>query len=635
MAGLDQARRVLRDVLGYPGFREGQEAVVGRLLEGRSALAIFPTGGGKSLCYQLPSLLLDGLTVVVSPLIALMKDQVDALARRGVEAARLDSSLGVVETRAAYEDIRSGRTKLLYVAPERLASERLIRAVSGRGIALLAVDEAHCISEWGHNFRPEYMKLAGLARSLGVGRVLALTATATPSVARDIAGAFGIADGDVVRSSFHRPNLELHATPCRAGDRRGLLLARIKSRPSGPSIVYVTLQKGAEDLARFLAGEGLPAVAYHAGLEAERRHRIQERFMASDRGIVVATIAFGMGIDKADIRSVFHFNLPKSLENYAQEIGRAGRDGGPAHCELFACPEDVTTLENFTYGDTPTPEAVEGLIRDVLGRGPEFAVSVYDLSFEHDVRQLVVGTLLTYLELEGILEGTGASFAETKFRPLRPLDELLAGPRSGPLRELIDRAKPGRTWYALDLDAAGPSRAKLAGVLADLELEGDVEVQAKGVRQGYRLRGDRPESKGLGRSMARRFEARERRDVGRAREVMDFASAGGCLTRRLLTHFGEAMAADCGHCGRCLGGGPGPVPTRQFREIGVTEREMLVSLRAERRPSLVAPRQEARFLCGLSSPATTRARLGRHPLFGGLADVPFERILAMAEDRPE
>ena len=199
----------LRDVFGFPAFREGQEAAVSRLLAGKSVLAIFPTGGGKSLCYQLPALLLDGVTLVVSPLIALMKDQIDFLVSRGVAAARLDSSIGMEEARRVYRELHDGRLKLLYVAPERLANERFLQTLKRLRLGMMAVDEAHCISEWGHNFRPDYMKLANLAKDLGVGRVLALTATATPSVAKDIAGAFGIAADDVVQTGFYRPNLEL------------------------------------------------------------------------------------------------------------------------------------------------------------------------------------------------------------------------------------------------------------------------------------------------------------------------------------------------------------------------------------------------------------------------------------------
>ncbi|MCW5872917.1 MAG: ATP-dependent DNA helicase RecQ, partial [Candidatus Eremiobacteraeota bacterium] len=344
-------QNILQSTFGLQHFRPGQEAVIQRLLSGGSALAIFPTGAGKSLCYQLPAVALEGLTLVISPLIALMKDQLDALRQRGVAAARLDSSLTAEQTRGVYSDLRQNRLKLLYIAPERLGNERFLETLKLLPIALLAVDEAHCISEWGHNFRPDYMKLARLARVLQVPRVLALTATATPAVAESIARAFDIPAEGIIRSPFHRPNLHLEMQPGRADTRNQRLLSALQP---GPNIVYVTLQRTAEEVARFLSSHGRPAVAYHAGLEAEQRSRIQDEYMASPEGVVVATIAFGMGVDKADIRSVIHYNLPKSIENYAQEIGRAGRDGEVSRCTLLAAPEDAIALENFTFGDTPT-----------------------------------------------------------------------------------------------------------------------------------------------------------------------------------------------------------------------------------------------------------------------------------------
>ncbi len=639
MPDLEAARDTLRTVFGFDSFRAGQERVIAALLAGRSTLAIFPTGGGKSLCYQLPALLLDGLTVVVSPLIALMKDQVDDLTRRGVAAARLDSSLDASGARRVYDDLRSGRLKLLYVAPERLASERLVATLAGRPIALLAVDEAHCISEWGHNFRPEYLKLARLADRLRVGRVLALTATATPGVAASIAAAFRIEAGDVVAASFHRPNLELHATPCRAGDRRGLLLDRMRDRLPGPAIVYVTLQRTAEDLARFLAGHGLPAEPYHAGLAAEARHAAQERFMGSSGGIVVATIAFGMGIDKSDIRTILHYNLPKGPESYAQEIGRAGRDGGLARCDLFACVEDVTTLENFAYGDTPTPEAVASLVDALLGHDAEFDVSTYDLSQGHDVRPLVVQTLLTYLELEGVIEATGPFYSEYKFREVRPLAGVLAGfdaRRAEFLARVFARATRARTWSTLDVHAAtealGEPRARIVAALGYLEERGDLVVQATGARMGYRpLRRD-VDLAALRASLAARFRDREARDVARVRQMLDFAVEPGCLTARLVEHFGESLPGGrCGHCGPCLGEVPPPPPPAPERPLGPADRAMVAGLKAEGNRALAAPRQLARFLCGLSSPATGRSKLSKDPRFGALADVPFAKVLELVE----
>ena len=363
---------VLQEVFGFEHFRPGQADVIEHVLAGRSAAAVFPTGSGKSLCYQLPALMLPGLTLVVSPLIALMKDQVDQLKARGVAAERLDSSLTAEEVGALMAALRSGHIKLLYVAPERFNNERFREALQQLRVSLFAVDEAHCISEWGHNFRPDYLKLAGFAKTCRAERMLALTATATPQVLADICRGFAIAPACAVRTGFYRQNLTVLTTSIDAANRDAVLCERLAHRPRGPTIIYVTLQRTAEAVAATLTAAGYEARAYHAGMADDARTATQEWFMQADNGVVVATIAFGMGIDKANIRYVYHYNLPKSLENFSQEIGRAGRDGLPSTCEMFVCPEDLNALENFAYGDTPGLPSVQTFLSEIFTLGDEF-----------------------------------------------------------------------------------------------------------------------------------------------------------------------------------------------------------------------------------------------------------------------
>ena len=634
---------VLRERFGFSSFRPGQEQVVEALLAGRSALAVFPTGAGKSLCYQLPALLLDGVTVVVSPLIALMKDQIDFLARQGVDAARLDSSLGPDEARDVSERLRAGTLKLLYVAPERFNNERFLGQIERTKIALFAVDEAHCISEWGHNFRPDYLKLAARARELGAERVLALTATATPAVAADIRNGFGIDEADSVVTGFYRPNLTLLTTPAAAAHRDELLIARLRERPPGSAIVYVTLQRTALRVASLLAAAGVPARPYHAGMSPEDRVAVQDWWSSSDRNIVVATIAFGMGIDKADVRYVYHFNLPKSLESYSQEVGRAGRDDEPSTCELLACPDDIPTLENFAFGDTPTHEALAGLLAEVFEHeeGAQFAVSEYDLSVRHDVRPLVLKTVLTYLELDGLLRQGTPFYAGYRLRSTTgSLDDVFVRfdpARADFLRRVVATGKTGRLWTSIDPEAAavalGEERSRIVAALDYLEQQGLVELQSADARQRYTLLAHPASTGDLIARLAERFDRREQAETARVGQVVSLVTHDGCQVRELAAYFGETNTEPCGHCTHCLGGRAQQMPqAAPHAEIDtLVDRSALDHLSADHPEALGAPRQRARFVCGITSPATTRARLTREPLFGILADRRFAEVLRWCE----
>ncbi len=629
----------LKQYFGFDQFLPGQAEAVEHLLEGHSTAAVFPTGGGKSLCYQLPSLLLPGLTLVVSPLIALMKDQIDALRRRGIEAARLDSSLSLDEYRTVMTGVRSGELRLLYVAPERFNNERFREAIDGVRISLFAVDEAHCISEWGHNFRPDYLKLAGFARQYGAERILALTATATPRVLDDICAGFQIDPAHAVRTGFYRPNLALRTTQVSATERDEVLLRLIREQPPGPTIVYVTLQRTAEDVAARLQQVGLTAQAYHAGMKDEQRASVQDQFMSSDSSIVVATIAFGMGIDKSNIRSVFHYNLPKSLENYAQEIGRAGRDGEASICHSLVCADDLTVLENFIYGDTPDPGAVRGLVDDVFAQEENFDVSLYDLSSKHDIRPLVLRTLLTRLELDGYLEGGTPFYSAYKFKPLVAVEQIVdrfEGERRQFVADLFAHAKESRVWFQLDPAQAsvdlGVDRQRLIRALDWMGDQQLLEVQAGGVRNRYRRLRNPEDAQILADELAAYNLQREAAETGRLQQVLDLFGHEGCRAAVLAAHFGEELAATCGQCSGCLGEAA-PVTLREATTIDDDLWRRVEQTASAAAEALGTPRAVARFLCGLSSPRSGRARLGKDPLFGVLTEVPFPDVLTWVTAR--
>ena len=625
---------------GFTQFRDGQERVIDELINGSGrALAVFPTGGGKSLCYQLPALALEGTTLVVSPLIALMKDQIDFLLSKGIKAARLDSSLEWPEVQKVNDDLRSGELKLLYVAPERFNNERFREMLKHANISLFAVDEAHCISEWGHNFRPDYLKLAQFARELNVPRILALTATATPKVAKSICQSFEINDEASTNTGFYRANLRLCLTPVPDNKRYEVLLRRLQKRRAGATIIYVTLQKTAHAVSNYLNQNGIEARPYHAGMDAADRSATQEWWMAGER-IVVATIAFGMGIDKSDVRYVYHFNLPKGLENYSQEIGRAGRDDQPSVVELLACPDDVATLENFVYGDTPTPESLRGFIEEILSLGPEFSIKEYDMSTRHDLRSLVLRTALTYLELGGVLQQGTPFYAGYEVRPHEGMNAIYAafGEKAGKfLRELFRTAKQGRIWMKIDPDEAmeklGCSRESIVRAMEMLEQKNVAQVRAADARQRYTRLRDEEDGEALVADLQERFALREKAEIKRIGDVLKLVEYKGCQTNALVRYFGEKRPEPCGHCSFCKTQEAAQLPeTRELPNLELrVDAQVLSDLRDSHPQALGLPRQMARFLCGLTSPALSRAKLPKHEMFASLENYRFVEVLAWCE----
>ena len=631
---VSDVRQLLRKHFGWDEFLEGQAEVVQRLLEGRSVAAVFPTGGGKSLCYQLPALVLDGVTVVVSPLIALMKDQIDALAERGISAVRLDSSLTSEQYRTAMQSIRDGSTRLLYAAPERFFNERFRASLSRLSISLFAVDEAHCISQWGHNFRPDYLKLASLAKTFSAQRVLALTATATPTVLADIRRAFRIEECDAVCTTFHRANLHLRTRVIERDVQISTLVRAIKSRDPGATLVYVTLQKTAIEVAERCVQSGLPARAYHAGMDAEPRAEVQEWFMRESQPIVVATIAFGMGIDKSNIRYVYHFNPPKSLENYAQEIGRAGRDGETSLCEMLLVSEDRIPLENFCHGDTPDREAITTFIRTIADQGDEFFVKQSQLGDLSDIKLLVVRTIMTYLELDGYLEGIAPRYESYSFKP-SVASEVIVNSFEGQRREFVQQllgcAKKRKTWFGLDIQQAmnktHSPRERIVQAMDYFAEKGWLEVRASDLVHGYRKLRPMVAVDDLAGKYSDQLEARESDQLQRIDQVYELAMASACQSAVLADHFGQPLDASCGTCSACRGEGPFTMKNAEHPQLAPEIVAELETLASEHSAALSSPRAAARLLCGISSPALTRGRLTRHELFGSCDHIPFVKVM--------
>ena len=425
--------RQLQSHFGFPAFRPGQREACEAALAGRDVLVVMPTGAGKSLCYQLPALLRDDLTLVVSPLVSLMQDQVDALGRRGLghRVALVNAQQDSTRNAEAVERAARGELSLLYVAPERFSSPAFVERIRDVRVGLFVVDEAHCVSEWGHDFRPDYFRLADAARYVGAGSLVASTATATPRVAADIAARLSLRDPVQVATGFDRPNLSFAVLPV-SGYHKSRALARELGRPDAlPAIVYAGTRAGTEEWAAQLGDElGVEALAYHAGLDRERRAAVQRRFLAGEAPVVVATNAFGMGIDKADVRTVVHASVPSSLEAYYQEAGRAGRDGAPARALLLAENRDKALHVHFIKRDEADPElagAVAGRLASHAAGAGRYRVEAAGLGREAGCGPEQLKSVLGHLARAGVAVPAPSSPDVVAGRLAGPFDRRAAG----------------------------------------------------------------------------------------------------------------------------------------------------------------------------------------------------------------
>jgi ATP-dependent DNA helicase RecQ len=610
----------------FDQFRPGQEQTIAQLLNGDSSLAIFPTGSGKSLCYQFTALHLPHLTLVVSPLLALMKDQLSFLASKGVSAASIDSTLTPTENQQVMANVRDGNIKILMVSVERFKNERFRQFIGSVAISMLVVDEAHCISEWGHNFRPDYLKLPVYRQELNIPLVLLLTATATKAVKSDMANKFCISEQHIVQTGFYRSNLELAVVPVSTANKNKVLIQQLASQYAShgnSGIVYVTLQQSAERVAQFLCQNHISASAYHAGFDNEKRQRIQNDFMAGSIQIVVATIAFGMGIDKSDIRFIIHYDLPKSIENYSQEIGRAGRDGLPAKCTTLANLDGLNTVENFVYGDTPELTAIDFVLDNIKTelQSGNWELQLVSLSNASNVRQLPLKTLLVQLELLGVVRPMYAYFAEFKYKFIKPKGEILAqfeGERRSFVEAIFKHTNMKKVWGEPNFDTLlatyNSDRGRVITALEYLQEKQYIELETKRMTEVFAVNSEALADTELAQKLHQYFREKEQKEIKRIAALIRFFELDSCLSYNASRYFDDQKAPQkCGHCSVCSG----QIATLAYSQqqnwpSDESLRRVLAGVQRHLADKLTQPLSNellCRFLAGLSVPLFARHKV--------------------------
>ena len=625
----ERLNTALHRYFAHDSLRPGQAEAITAILRGQNVLAVMPTGAGKSLCYQLAALLLPGTALVISPLIALMKDQLDGLpAPVAEQATTLNSSLASSELAARLARTAQGGYKLVYAAPERLRQRPFLHALKKAGVSLLVVDEAHCISLWGHDFRPDYHFIAATWQDLGQPPILALTATATPRVRDDIRAALG--QVRLVLTDLHRPNLYLEARRFRSDAQKQQALASLCREIEGSGIVYAATRKKCEDLADMLRQRGVSAIHYHAGIED--RAQAQERFMRGEARVVVATIAFGMGIDKSDVRFIIHYNPPKALENYYQEAGRAGRDGLPARCILFHSPSDKATLSRWVRQETLNAEFLRRVYRAIqrrIGNGGLGLVAVGDLERDLGTEETLLRVAIHFLERAGLIQrgfDLPRSASLTLMRPLADDD--------GEFTRFVEaaRLRPGQTvsrnLIALSHETGLPAESIEARVLSWADA-GWLRYQGTGRDMLLALPAPPPDSRQRVSAMLAELEAGQQ---GRLGELMAYATTADCRHGFISTYFGGRAIGHCRSCDNCLGTGRKRALQQQKspRQGGLAAEDPApIILQAV--AQLPYPLGRTGLSRALQGAPTSPVHSDQFPLFGALADRTQKGIRQIAD----
>jgi ATP-dependent DNA helicase RecQ len=571
MANIEEALAALHEHFGFEDFREGQREVISAILDGLDTVVVMPTGGGKSLCYQLPALMLEGATVVVSPLIALMKDQVDALHARNLPATFINSSIDFEEQRERINGVRQGLYKMVYVAPERFRSAHFVEALKSARISLFAVDEAHCISSWGHDFRPDYLRLRASIESIGRPQTIALTATATPYVRADIIEQLALRDPRAFVSGFDRPNLSISVVHTQKEREK---IAHVKALAAadggnGSGIIYTSTRKAVEQVTGRLKSAGLNVVAYHAGMEDAARVKAQDDFMSGRAQMIVATNAFGMGIDKPDIRFVTHYHLPGSIEAYYQEIGRAGRDGLASRCVLLFNYADKRTQDYFIEGSYPPPETIARVYESLVAVGQKrIELSVSEIAARAGLRnEMAVQSALITLEKAGHIERgqAGENRAAVRLQMPPHLARETTGTRDTRARQVLFGLLGGydvneRAETELDVNEfaenIGLELNAVRRSLAQLTASGIISYKPARRTRGLLMLDEAPvrQLRIRPNEIARRAALEQRK----LREMLNFCYTERCYRAFIMDYFGDPHhAPNCGTCGNCTAAATG------------------------------------------------------------------------------
>jgi ATP-dependent DNA helicase RecQ len=561
----EQLKELLRLHYGFKDFWQGQERAIDNILQGRNVLVIMPTGGGKSLIYQLPGLVMEGATIVVSPLIALMKDQVDSLTSVGIPATFVNSTITLNEAKERLQGVAASHYKLLFIAPERFNSPIFLQELKNIKVSLFAIDEAHCISQWGHDFRPSYLRLKRAIEFTGNPVVAALTATATPEVRKDIIRQLHLQDPKTVVTGFARPNLQFGVIHASEGQKKDYITEAVRKANGGPGIVYAGTRSKADEIAQELLNEGVEAVSYHAGMDPGDRHWVQEGFMQGKVEVVVATNAFGLGIDKKNIRFVIHHNLPGTIEAYYQEAGRAGRDREQSFCLLLYSPKDRNLQEFFIKGDNPDPNIILEIYDTLLEMGGDRVLFTYaELSqmLSERVPEMAIGTALKILEKEGYISKTNEKSANAYIRFLTDKEDVYKGlsarakKQNQALERLYDKYKEEDLRAGMDFsieewtEVLGVKRDLLKRMLNKLSQEAKAEFNPP--FRGTEVRIIKRVSPG---EVKIDFDGLKRKADNAYKKldiIEDYVYHSGCRQKFILDYFEDSNAKECGVCDNCM-----------------------------------------------------------------------------------